>query len=135
MKLFLAILSLLCVLLCCFMATDASAAYPCQRGVVVTVPATAGIMEIAAGNRVGWWWSKPTPPVVVPVVPPVVVPVPNACTPAACTPDACAPAVTVDAAAAGRRHPVARVVVAVGKLAVHVVPHPIARLRDRRQPD
>lgn len=99
-------------------------------GVTVTVPVVAAVVPedqlAAVGGRMGWWWSKPTPPAPKPVPTPAPAPVVAPCAPAACTP---ADTVAVDAEG-GRRHPVARIVVGVGKGVAKVVG--VQRRHERR---
>jgi len=130
MRGFLVVLAVLCFLF--FVADVPLTRTYASDGVVVTVPATIGVT--AVGNRVGWWWSNPTPtpkpaPVPAPVVPP-------ACTPATYIPEACTPATATVDTDGGRRHPVARIVMGAVKGAGAVIGHQRrAERRANRQAD
>ena len=78
----------------------------CDTTVVQATP-PADTEVAAVGNRVGWWWSKPTPP--APVTPPAPAPAPPA--PCPCAPVVTPGTVTVEVSAEVR-HPLARVATA-----------------------
>ena len=105
------ILILMALVAVCFFAAAVDAAGCNWHGGCCTAPAQPA--------KLGWWWSKPVPPAVVPPVSPVVAP--PACTPATCAPAACSPVNTDESASSGRRKPLRHIAAAVGKGAIIVL--------------